>query len=152
MRARVDELVARFGQGPQCVAWHLCDWREKGDEPADPDEVGRVAVVLEESPLSWFTGCIDADNLTSERFSTDGRHYLTGEVGWQDADGFFHFSARDDDIILMAGYRIGPGEIGNVIGHHEAVPNAGSPPFIRGQSISSKRCPGRRAASCSGPF
>ncbi len=36
---------------------------------------------------------------------------MTGDLGWQDEAGFFHFVGRDDDVITSGGYRIGPGSI-----------------------------------------
>lgn len=122
--------------GRAMPGWSLTILHDQTDEAAPLEEVGRLAIVLDDSPLAWFTGYIDAADRTAERFSADGCHYLTGDVGRQDGYGYFHFSARDDDVILMAGYRIGPGEIENVIGQHEAVAECGVtaiPDAIRGE-------------------
>jgi acetyl-CoA synthetase len=54
------------------------------------------------------------------KFTADRRWYLTGDVGARDADGDFFFS-RDGDVIIMAGYRIGPFEIESVLCQHPAV-------------------------------
>lgn len=128
--------IVAGSMGHPMPGWSVTILREGSDEPADPGEVGRVAVALEDSPLAWFSGYIDDAERTAERFSKDGRYYLTGDIGRKDAQGDFHFSARDDDVILMAGYRIGPGEIENVIGQHEAVAECGVtavPEAIRGE-------------------
>lgn len=130
------QRIVPGSMGRAMPGWTVTILREKIDEPADANEVGRVAVLLADSPLAWFTGYIDADDRTAERFTADGRYYLTGDVGWRDAEGSFHFSARDDDVILMAGYRIGPGEIENIISQHEAVSECGVtavPDAIRGE-------------------
>lgn len=130
------QRIVPGSMGRAMPGWTVTILREQIDEPADADEVGRVAVLLADSPLAWFTGYIDAGDRTAERFTADGRYYLTGDVGWRDVEGSFHFSARDDDVILMAGYRIGPGEIEGVIGQHEAVAECGViavPDAIRGE-------------------
>lgn len=91
------------------------------DEPAAAGVVGRVAMDLTQSPLAWFGGYIDAPAKSAEKFSADGRWYLTGDVGRVDEDGDFYFASRDDDVIIMAGYRIGPFEVESVILTHPAV-------------------------------
>jgi acetyl-CoA synthetase len=61
---------------------------------------------------------------TSAKITADGRWYLTGDAARQDADGNIFFSARDDDVIIMAGYRIGPFEVESVLVQHDAVAEA----------------------------
>lgn len=56
---------------------------------------------------------------TEEKFA--GGFLLTGDLGRQDADGYFHFLGRSDDVITSAGYRIGPGEIEDCLMRHPAV-------------------------------
>jgi acetyl-CoA synthetase len=90
-------------------------------EPLPPGKTGLLAFKLSESPLAYFTGYIGDKNKTSERFSPDGKWYLTGDLASVDEDGFYYFSSRDDDVILMAGYRIGPFEIESVLSTHPAV-------------------------------
>ena len=51
-------------------------------------------------------------------WSTTGIHdgfYHTGDTAYQDEDGYFWFVGRVDDIIKVAGYRVGPFEIENEI-------------------------------------
>jgi acetyl-CoA synthetase len=85
------------------------------------NEVGRVAMDLSKSPLAWFTGYLDDPEKSAEKFCGNGRWYLTGDLGRVDEDGYFHFSSRDDDVIIMAGYRIGPFEVESVLQAHPAV-------------------------------
>ncbi|MBS0241411.1 MAG: acyl-CoA synthetase [Proteobacteria bacterium] len=51
----------------------------------------------------------------------DGRWYLSGDRGQKDADGYFWYAGRADDVINSAGYRIGPLEVENALLEHEAV-------------------------------
>ncbi|WP_163746204.1 AMP-binding protein [Mycolicibacterium helvum] len=82
---------------------------------------GRIAVNVPESPSMWFSGYLDAPEHTAARFVDDGRWYLTGDTGHVDDAGSFFFSARDDDVIIMAGYRIGPFEVESVLITHPSV-------------------------------
>jgi benzoate-CoA ligase family protein len=47
--------------------------------------------------------------------------FLTGDVLYQDEDGYYWFSGRDDDLIMAAGYRISPFEVESAIISHPAV-------------------------------
>ncbi len=51
---------------------------------------------------------------------------ITGDAFSQDADGYFHFAARNDDMIVSAGYNIAGPEVETALLTHEAVPNAPS--------------------------
>lgn len=48
---------------------------------------------------------------------------LTEDLGLRDEEGYFEFHSRKDDVILSAGYRIGPGEIEESLADHDAVAN-----------------------------
>jgi acetyl-CoA synthetase len=94
---------------------------EDAETVAAPGNLGRVAVDAWTSPVAWFGGYVDAPAATSEKFTADGRWYLTGDAGRIDDDGNYFFMARDDDVIIMAGYRIGPFDVESVIATHPAV-------------------------------
>jgi len=52
------------------------------------------------------------------------RPWRTGDRVTQDDDGFLHFEGRDDDVIISAGYRIGPFELESALVSHAAVAEA----------------------------
>lgn len=54
------------------------------------------------------------DEGANERSMLHG-HYCTGDKAWRDAEGYFHFVGRNDDVIKCSGYRIGPFEVESVI-------------------------------------
>lgn len=111
--------INSMGQAmPGWTAAVLCDDR---DEAVHDGETGRLAFDLAASPLAWFSGYAGDPAKSAEKFSVDGRWYLTGDTARRDEDGYFYFSARDDDVIIMAGYRIGPFEVETVMGAHPAV-------------------------------
>ena len=54
----------------------------------------------------------------------DGGPWLTGDRVRQDDDGFLHFIGRADDVIISAGYRIGPFEVESALVSHPAIAEA----------------------------
>ncbi|MFS3130716.1 AMP-binding protein [Nocardioides sp. Bht2] len=130
--------IRHGSMGRAMPGWKAAVLKETSDEIAEPGELGRVVIDLEGSPLMWFTGYVDAPEKTAERFSADGRWYYTGDAGQMDADGFLYFSARDDDVIIMAGYRIGPFEVESVlVGDPRVAESAvvGVPDALRGEVV-----------------
>jgi len=64
--------------------------------------------------------------------------FLTGDRASRDADGYFWFAGRDDDLIKSSGYRIGPMEVENVLLNHPAVQECavvGVPDAERGEVV-----------------
>src|ERR1700739_405770 len=51
----------------------------------------------------------------------DGGTWHTGDLVDRDEDGGFHFHGRNDDVIVSAGYRIGPFEVESALVSHPAV-------------------------------
>jgi acetyl-CoA synthetase len=54
-----------------------------------------------------------------------GGWYLTGDLARRDADGYFWFVGRSDDVIKTSGHLIGPFEVESVLMEHKAVAEAG---------------------------
>jgi acetyl-CoA synthetase len=84
----------------------------------------------------FFLGYWNNPESTEEKFKGDWA--LSGDLGVKDAEGRFWFRGRKDDIIISAGYRIGPGEIEESLIKHPAVALAavvGSPDKLRGSVV-----------------
>jgi acetyl-CoA synthetase len=62
-----------------------------------------------------------------ERYRSRFKHgwYISGDRARQDADGYFWFVGRDDDVINTAGHLVGPFEVESVLIEHPAVAEAG---------------------------
>ncbi|MET0994189.1 MAG: AMP-binding protein [Mycobacterium sp.] len=124
--------------GYSLPGWSLTALSTDSDEPASAGEVGRLAVRVRDSDFFTFTGYgVSRDNIGS-RFTVDEQYYLTGDLVIIDESGQIHFSSRDDDVILMAGYRIGPFDVESVLGTHPAVQECavvGAPDAMRGEVI-----------------
>ena len=117
----VRRQVRPGSMGTPLPGWSCTVLAADDDVPAPAGELGRVAIDVPASPLMWFTGYHRAPEKTAERFSRDGRWYYTGDAAKLDEDGHFFFSSRDDDVILMAGYRIGPFDVESVLSKHPDV-------------------------------
>jgi acyl-coenzyme A synthetase/AMP-(fatty) acid ligase len=80
------------------------------------DEGGELQLRASSSP-TFFSRYLDG-----ERF--EGEWWPTGDLVREDGDGYLFFEGRDDDIILSAGYRIGPTEVEAALLSHPAVAEA----------------------------
>lgn len=130
--------VPAGSMGKPLPGWSAAVLADDSDDPAAVRTMGRVAIDTAHSPLLWFTGYLDAPEKTAQRYTDDGRFYLTGDAGMIDEDGYFYFSSRDDDVIIMAGYRIGPFDVESVLVLHESVQEAavvGMPDDLRGEVL-----------------
>jgi len=89
-------------------------------------EPGEVAVartdVHGDADPVFFLGYWRDDDATARKFS--GEWGRTGDLAVRDADGYFWYQGRADDVFKSAGYRIGPSEIENCLLKHPAVANA----------------------------
>ena len=77
-------------------------------------------------------------NEEMDKFAKRGGVYHTGDMAKRDADGYFWYVGRIDDVIKSSGYRIGPFEIESVLIEHPAVLECGIigvPDDIRGQVV-----------------
>jgi acetyl-CoA synthetase len=73
-----------------------------------------------------------------DREAYRGEWLTCGDLARRDADGYFWFEGRADDVIKSAGYRIGPFEVESAILKHEAVAEAavvGKPDPLRGHIV-----------------
>jgi acyl-coenzyme A synthetase/AMP-(fatty) acid ligase len=96
-----------------------CDVRiidEDGDE-LSADEPGDIALSVDNPAL--MKGYWEQPDET-EAVMRNG-YYLTGDRGRRDEDGYIWFVGRSDDVILSAGYRIGPFEVEDALIGHPAV-------------------------------
>ena len=100
-----------------------------------PGEEGQFAVDMENSPAFFFQGYT-----WQEKKPFHGKYYLTGDMVFENRDGCYQFSGRDDDIITTAGYRVGPADVEGTVLEHEAVAESaavGKPDAKRGHIIKS---------------
>jgi 2-aminobenzoate-CoA ligase len=70
------------------------------------------------------TGCKYLDDPRQTNYVKDGWNY-PGDAFTQDADGYFFYQARDDDMIITAGYNVGAPEVEDALLKHAAVAECG---------------------------
>jgi acetyl-CoA synthetase/medium-chain acyl-CoA synthetase len=107
---------------------------DDGGAVLPPGEVGDIA--LRGEPPSLFRGYWKDD--AASRACRRGEWYLTGDRAYRDADGWFWFVGRADDVIISAGYRIGPFEVESALVEHPAVLEAAAvaaPDAVRGSIV-----------------
>ena len=83
------------------------------------------------------TGCRYMDDARQAGYVRDGWNH-PGDAFVQDADGYFHYQARDDDMIITAGYNVGGPEVEDCLLTHPAVAECGvvgKPDEARGMII-----------------
>ena len=86
----------------------------------EPDVQGELA--LRPGWPSMFRGYWNEPERYKKCFA--GGWYLTGDVAKKDADGYFWFVGRADDVIKTSGHLVGPFEVENVLIEHKAVAEA----------------------------
>ena len=87
----------------------------------EPDVEGDLA--LKPGWPSMFRGYLHDEERYNKCFA-DG-WYITGDLARRDADGYFWFVGRADDIIKTAGHMVGPFEVESALMEHPAVAEAG---------------------------
>jgi len=87
----------------------------------EPDTVGELA--LRPGWPSMFRGYLNEEERYRRCFA--GGWYLTGDLAKRDADGYFWFVGRGDDVIKSSGHLIGPFEVESCLMEHPAVAEAG---------------------------
>jgi acetyl-CoA synthetase len=85
---------------------------------------------------SMFRGYLNDPQRTAKCFR-DG-WYLSGDLAKRDADGYYWFVGRADDVIKSAGHLIGPFEVESALMEHPAVAEAGvigKPDPVLGETV-----------------
>jgi acetyl-CoA synthetase len=117
-----------------------------GVEPVILDNDGKLVEGAGEGNLclarSWpgqmRTVFGDHDRFVATYFSTFPGRYFTGDGARRDQDGFYWLTGRVDDVINVAGHRLGTAEIESALVAHPKVAEAavvGYPHDIKGQGI-----------------
>ena len=109
--------VSRSGAIGKPVAGHEAAIIDAAGNVAADGEAGQIAVRRPDPVM--FLGYWRNPEATAAKFIGDWM--LTGDQGIRDADGYFSFFGRDDDVITSAGYRIGPSEIEDCLTGHPAI-------------------------------
>ncbi len=108
-----DEAHARPGATGTVVPGYRAEVIDDNGHPVAPGVVGRLRV---KGP----TGCRYLADARQQVYVQDGWN-VTGDAYLMDADGYFHYQARTDDMIVSAGYNIASPEVEDALMQHAAV-------------------------------
>ena len=117
----IEQLPVKAGSPSRPVpGWDLKILDSAGEKMA-PGEIGAIVAALPMPP-----GCFPTLWNAKERFfesylSEFPGHYLTGDAGMIDEDGYVFVMARTDDIINVAGHRLSTGAMEEVLAAHSEV-------------------------------
>jgi 2-aminobenzoate-CoA ligase len=125
-----DEAHARPGATGVVVPGYRAEVVDDNGQPVAPGTVGKLRV---KGP----TGCRYLADERQKQYVKDGWNY-TGDAYLRDADGYFQYHARTDDMIISAGYNIAGPEVEEALMLHPAVAECGVigvPDAERGQIV-----------------
>jgi len=108
---------------------------DEDEHPVAAGERGEICLRARSNPhypLGYW------NNPEASRETFDGPWFHSKDAARQDPDGYFWYEGRADDVIISAGYRIGPFEVESVCLEHPAVREAAavaSPDELRGNVV-----------------
>ena len=110
---------------------------DREGQPIEEPNKGGLLVIKKPFPHFYRTVYGDPDRY-SQDWNTIPGVYLTGDVALRDADGYYMVVGRADDVLNVAGHRIGSAEVESALVSHPSVAEAaviGKPDPLRGESI-----------------
>jgi acetyl-CoA synthetase len=124
----------KAGSATRPLPGFLADVVDGQGNPIEPGKNG-FAVLLKPWPAMLRTLYKDPDRYVQAYWSRFPGKYLTGDSCTKDADGYFWFRGRADEVLNVAGHRLGTAEIESALVAHPAVAEAaviGVPHEIKG--------------------
>jgi benzoate-CoA ligase len=110
--------AVRPGSSGQIIPGYEAKIVDESDQPAKPDEIGNL-LVKSDSTCSHYWNQHEKSKSTIE-----GHWIRTGDKYYQDADGYFWYAGRSDDMLKCSGAWVSPIEIESVLIEHPAVQEA----------------------------
>lgn len=134
---QLKKVIKPGSMGQSMPGFRIVVLDKEGNEVSSGQE-GEMAVDIQNSPLFWFQGYWQDEERTQQRFVGNGRYYLAGDAVSMDDEGYVFFSGRSDDVIMSAGYRIGPFEVESALMQHPATAETaviGVPDSLKGEIV-----------------
>jgi acetyl-CoA synthetase len=126
--------VREGSMGKPCPGWQMAilDERERPVAAGERGELCLKARTNPHYPLGYWNRPEESERVFG------GEWFHTGDAARSDADGYIWYEGRADDLIIAAGYRIGPFEVESACLEHPAVAEAAvvaSPDERRGHVV-----------------
>jgi acetyl-CoA synthetase len=126
--------VREGSMGKPMPGWDVQILDEDG-KPVAQGERGEICLRARSNP-HYPLGYWNLPDASRETFG--GEWFHTKDAARQDEDGYYWYEGRADDVIIAAGYRIGPFEVESVCLEHQAVAEAAavaSPDEVKGHVV-----------------
>ncbi|HVL77081.1 MAG TPA: class I adenylate-forming enzyme family protein [Noviherbaspirillum sp.] len=107
------------------------------DDPEKEAPVGEVGQIGGRG-ASLMLGYYDNQEATEDSFNAQG-WFMTGDLGWVDAEGYLRITGRKKDVIIRGGHNIYPAKIEALAGRHAAVERAAAVP-VADERMGEKVC------------
>ncbi len=111
---------------------------DENGESCEDGIVGNIVIknLSKHYPYGLFKEYKNDEECNKKAFAHD--MYNTGDTAWRDAEGYYWFVGRNDDVIKCSGYRIGPFEVESAIMTYKSVLECAvtaAPDPVRGQVV-----------------
>jgi acetyl-CoA synthetase len=126
--------VRKGSMGKPMPGWDV-ELLDEDERPVEQGERGEICLRARSNP-HYPLGYWRNDDASAETFG--GEWFHTKDTAVQDEDGYVWYVGRTDDVIIAAGYRIGPFEVESACLEHPAVREAAvvaSPDELRGNVV-----------------
>ena len=130
-------MAAKPGRVGVPLPGAVLDIVDREGQPITEPDKGGLLVIKEPFPHFFRTVYGDPDRYAQD-WNTIPGVYFTGDVALRDAEGYYMVVGRADDVLNVAGHRIGSAEVESALVSHPAVAEAaviGKPDELRGESI-----------------
>jgi propionyl-CoA synthetase len=117
----VEPLPVKPGSPTKAVPGYDVRVLRPDGSACGPNEEGAVAIRLPLPPGTLPTLWGDDDRFVSSYLAAFPGHYVTGDGGYFDEDGYLFVMGRIDDVINVAGHRLSTGAMEAVLATHPAV-------------------------------
>jgi len=132
-----DDMPVKPGSMGKAAPGVIVDVVDDEGQVLPPNKEGDIAVKIKpERPVCLFKEYWNNPQATEAALRGDW--YITGDRAYRDEDGYLWFVGRADDVIISAGYRIGPFEVESALVEHPAVVESavvGKPDEVRGEIV-----------------
>jgi len=117
----IEQLPVKPGSPTKAVPGYDVQVLDEDGRQQKPGDIGSIVVKLPLPP-----GCLPTLWQADQRYrdaylARFAGYYLTGDAGYQDADGYLYIMSRIDDVINVAGHRLSTGAMEEVLAAHPDV-------------------------------